>query len=259
MTPKPLDSLHNNFNMENNFNGESNNNVIIKLEIIDRNLIEGESIGQLPQDEKRLIEVMNDTSVSLLNNSSVSSISRPCILARSCIGDSDAEGVFTQYDWAENLYLSLHRNDFIHRNEFIGSSLSPLSGKPDIRVLDICTSTTRVPAIHTSSASSSSSGGFLPSFPPVSSVLLTNTSNPTPPLSSPSMMNMNPPLSSPSMMSMKSACLSSLKEQTSVSTDAVRVDDTTSQYCDIKIENNELNDNGKRSREFVRGNDGKES
>jgi hypothetical protein len=76
MTPKPLDSLHNNFNMENNFNGESNNNVIIKPEIIDRNLIEGESIGQLPQDEKRLIEVMNDNSVSLLNNSSVSSISR---------------------------------------------------------------------------------------------------------------------------------------------------------------------------------------
>jgi hypothetical protein len=73
------------------------------------------------------------------------------------------------------------------------------------------------------------------------------------------MMNMNPPLSSPSMMSMKSACLSSLKEQTSVSTDAVRVDDTTSQYCDIKVEINELNDNGKRSREFVRGNDGKES
>jgi hypothetical protein len=162
--------------------------------------------------------------------------------------------MFTQYDWAENLFLSLHRNDFIHRNEFIGSCLSPLFGKPDTRIPDVRTSTSRIPDVRTSTtripdsltSSASLSSSSLPSVPPVLSVLSIDSSN------------LSPPLSSPSMMSMKSACLSSLKEQTSVSTVAVRVDGT-SQNCDIKIENNETNDNGKRSREFVCGNDGRES
>jgi hypothetical protein len=80
VTPKPLDSLDvvNNLNMENNLNGEGrNDNVIIKKpEISGMNLIQGESIRQLAQDENISIEVIDDNSVSLLKNSNATSMSR---------------------------------------------------------------------------------------------------------------------------------------------------------------------------------------